>query len=290
MAAGGSARQEHDRRRARDRARRRAGLRVTIPLVVGLAAAAFVAVQVGAHLLNTWAADHAAVGAAPKDVVPPSQARLLGMLAALGVLVSLGREAWGRPPTTEAYGIGADGEEATARLLQRLERKGFVVLHDRRIPGARENLDHVVIGPSGVSTIETKSWSGKVRITRTGVLHNGRSADAVIAQAKRQAAAVQRALPQRVLPQRDLRAPLDVRPVVVVHRAPIELSRLQQPLVDGVRWCGPRRLTATLRSGPTILSDSDVREIAAVLDRALPAAAPTAPPTSAPKRPRAVGS
>jgi hypothetical protein len=49
-----------------------------------------------------------------------------------------------------AWQRGAHGERQTARLLDRLGRDGYVVFHDLALPDSPANLDHLVIGPSGV--------------------------------------------------------------------------------------------------------------------------------------------
>ncbi|MDP9270153.1 MAG: NERD domain-containing protein, partial [Chloroflexota bacterium] len=54
-----------------------------------------------------------------------------------------------------AWATGADGEARTARVLEPLRAEGFAILHDRRIPGGRANIDHIVIGPPGVFVVET---------------------------------------------------------------------------------------------------------------------------------------
>ena len=52
---------------------------------------------------------------------------------------------------------GAHGERHTARLLRRLHRDGFVVFHDLAVPGnTSANIDHLVIGPTGVFVIDSK--------------------------------------------------------------------------------------------------------------------------------------
>jgi hypothetical protein len=57
---------------------------------------------------------------------------------------------------------GASGERHTARLLRRLTREGFVVFHDLAVPGnASANVDHLVIGPTGVFVIDSKQWTGQ---------------------------------------------------------------------------------------------------------------------------------
>jgi hypothetical protein len=62
---------------------------------------------------------------------------------------------WGQ---FRARRLGITGEEAVGQYLeQHLRSTGFQVLHD--IPANGFNLDHVVIGPSGVFVIETKTHS-----------------------------------------------------------------------------------------------------------------------------------
>jgi hypothetical protein len=49
------------------------------------------------------------------------------------------------------------------------------VLHGLVAPDKRGDIDHVVIGPAGITTIDTKAWAGKVWIGRVG-LGRGRRA------------------------------------------------------------------------------------------------------------------
>ena len=60
-----------------------------------------------------------------------------------------------------AWSAGADGERRVAASLGRLP-SGWHVQHDRLLrPGrSQTNLDHVVIGPSGVYLVDTKNWAG----------------------------------------------------------------------------------------------------------------------------------
>lgn len=55
---------------------------------------------------------------------------------------------------------GRDGERVVGAMLEDLRRDGYRVLHD--VPNAKKssfNIDHVVIGPGGVFSIETKTFS-----------------------------------------------------------------------------------------------------------------------------------
>jgi len=53
--------------------------------------------------------------------------------------------------------IGLSGEKAVAEKLDELKAKGYQIIHD--IPGDGFNVDHVVVGPTGVFVIETKMRS-----------------------------------------------------------------------------------------------------------------------------------
>jgi len=65
-------------------------------------------------------------------------------------------------PDPERWLRGAHGEAATALLLDQLGRR-WAVLHDLRIPGSRANVDHLVIGPTGVWMLDTKTTRARVR-------------------------------------------------------------------------------------------------------------------------------
>ena len=68
---------------------------------------------------------------------------------------------------------GAHGERHTARLLDRLTRDGYVVFHDLAVPDSPANVDHLVIGPTGVFVIDSKQWTGSVHQGADGLAwHN----------------------------------------------------------------------------------------------------------------------
>lgn len=69
-----------------------------------------------------------------------------------------------------AWRQGADGERRTGEVLAQLEPAGWMVMHDLHWPGRPyANIDHIVIGPTGVFVIDSKNWSGNVEV-RGGVL------------------------------------------------------------------------------------------------------------------------
>ena len=173
---------------------------------------------------------------------------VLGAVAALVV----------RPDHVRAWAVGAEGERRTAEVLAHLESDGYRVLHDRRIPGSRGNIDHVVVGPTGVYVVETKSWSGAVRL-RDGAIRVAGRRSAVVEQVQREADAVAVALPGT-----------QVTPIVCVHRADLPLRQLE---VEGVRVVGPKGLLSRLREGPIRLGLADIDRLTAQLDDRLPRAA-----------------
>lgn len=53
--------------------------------------------------------------------------------------------------------LGRDGERVLGQQLEALHAHGFKVLHD--IPNEKGNIDHILIGPKGIYTVETKTIS-----------------------------------------------------------------------------------------------------------------------------------
>ena len=95
------------------------------------------------------------------------------------------RERWGRlaglvlalsedPQSTRAWERGSTGESKLAQSLAKLERDDVIVLHDRRVPGSRANIDHIVVCPSGVFVVDAKLYTGEVHVKDVGGLFRGR--------------------------------------------------------------------------------------------------------------------
>ena len=58
---------------------------------------------------------------------------------------------------------GAAGEELTAEAIEK-HCPTAVALHDRRMPGSKANIDHIVVVPSGVWVIDSKRMKGRVKV------------------------------------------------------------------------------------------------------------------------------
>jgi hypothetical protein len=88
---------------------------------------------------------------------------VLGRLAAaLTPQPTTGKES----QSTGAWKVGADGEQRVAEVLSAVP--GIKVLHDRRIPGSKANIDHIAVTSTGVWVIDAKKYTGKVEIRDVG--------------------------------------------------------------------------------------------------------------------------
>ena len=85
-----------------------------------------------------------------------------------GVILALTDE----PQRTRAWATGAEGEVVLGRRLD--AAVGVRVLHDRRIPGSKANIDHIAIGPRGVFVIDAKHYKGGPTLRTSGGLFSPR--------------------------------------------------------------------------------------------------------------------
>lgn len=72
----------------------------------------------------------------------------------------------GTPKHESAFHQGDLGEKAIAAYLEKHTARGpAIILHNRRMPGGRGDIDHLAIAPMGVFVIDAKNVKGKVRVT-----------------------------------------------------------------------------------------------------------------------------
>jgi len=174
-----------------------------------------------------------------------SQAKVVGLVAAALV-------AWRlrfRPSEqARAWQRGAHGERQTARLLNRLGRDGYVVLHDLAMPGSPANVDHLVIGPSGVFLIDSKQWTGSVQQGADGLVwHNHYRLDRTLATIRWQAETLGPLLG------------IPAAPLLCVHGAHVQGGGLRAQGVAIV----PATLLRSALGFDRVLSDADVELFAA---------------------------
>lgn len=166
--------------------------------------------------------------------------RFLGwnVLLAMGMLV-IARYV---VPLVERRDRGASAEEHVGGLLDQLA--GWRVVHDAST--GRGNVDHILIGPAGVFTVETKSHPGPVRV---GGVHGA---------TLRQAHAQQRAVESLT----GLRA----EPLLVFSRAWVDRPLARR---KGVRVLPARMLLGYLTARRRSLTPEQVEEAYRVLSAAL---------------------
>jgi hypothetical protein len=187
---------------------------------------------------------------------PPSP-WLFSAIAFLGIMLSAWRVVRLRP-RMKAIQLGIEGERVVGQYLDRLASKGYRVFHDVVAQGF--NIDHVLVGPGGVFSIETKTRSKPIR-GDARVRYDGESLTVAgfeperdaIAQAKGQA----RWLSSLIADTSERK--LFVRPVVVFPGWYVEASAGSQAQV----WVmEPKGLPAFIENEAQTLSKEDIALVA----------------------------
>jgi hypothetical protein len=75
-----------------------------------------------------------------------------------------------------AWRRGATGERVTAWWLGRLPN-GWHLFNDIPVGQRGANIDHVIVGPAGVFTVNAKNLTGKVWVAPAEIRHNGHKTD-----------------------------------------------------------------------------------------------------------------
>jgi hypothetical protein len=147
-------------------------------------------------------------------------------------------------PLVERRDRGASGEEQVGGLLDDMAERGWHVIHDASL--GRGNVDHILIGPSGIFTIETKSRPGPVRVAR------------VHGETLRQAQAQRRAIEHVT--------GLEVEPLVVFSDAWVDRPLARR---KGVRVVPARMLLGYLGKLHARFSDEQVERARELVAQAL---------------------
>lgn len=72
------------------------------------------------------------------------------------------------PQSTTAWDTGARGEEQLGKGLDERSSDRLRLLHDRRIPKSRANIDHLAVAPTGVYVIDAKKYRGRPHLKVEG--------------------------------------------------------------------------------------------------------------------------
>jgi hypothetical protein len=81
-----------------------------------------------------------------------------------GLLLAISEE----QQSTTAWDIGALGEERLGKGLDRLACDTIKLLHDRRIPRSKANIDHIAVTAAGVYVIDAKRYRGRPHLKVEG--------------------------------------------------------------------------------------------------------------------------
>lgn len=138
-------------------------------------------------------------------------------------------------PLVERHDRGAKGEEHVGGLLDGLGGKGWHAIHDASLGNG--NVDHILIGPAGVFTVETKSNPSPVRVAR---VHG-----ATLRQAQAQQKAIERV------------TGIEVEPLLVYSRAWVDRPLTRR---KGVRVLPARMLAGYLDRRKMALSPKQVQD------------------------------
>ncbi len=138
-------------------------------------------------------------------------------------------------PLLERRDRGATGEEQVGSLLDELAGSEWRVIHDASL--GRGNVDHILIGPAGVFTVETKSHPGPVRV--------GRVHGATLSQAQAQRKAIERVTGMKV------------EPLIVFSRAWVDRPLARR---KGVRVLPARMLRGYLKRRASTLTPEQVEQ------------------------------
>jgi hypothetical protein len=195
-----------------------------------------------------WRAPLVAATGLAGDVLATQAGLPRAGLAGLAVAALVGWRLRFRPSEqARTWQRGAHGERRTARLLDRLTRDGYVVFHDLAMPGSPANVDHLVIGPSGVFVIDSKQWSGSVQQGADGLTwHNHYQLDRTLETVRWEAETVGRLLGTRT------------SALLCVHGAHVQGGGLHAQGVAIV----PAHLLRGALGDDRVLSDTDVALLA----------------------------
>jgi len=179
-----------------------------------------------------------------------------------------------RSKTTSVVPAGVrvtSAQRFTRRRLKVLQPAGYVALNARAIPGTRHVIDHVVVGPAGVFTLDSQRLDRRLPIrVIDGMLYHGRTSmedriDHAQHEAKHAAALITAELGQQV------RVP--VRPVMVLYGPAISWMIMN---VKGVDVFDGSRIGSYFRrqskaAGKYRLNHDQIAMILAAAAQALPA-------------------
>jgi hypothetical protein len=169
-----------------------------------------------------------------------------------------------KPDPATRWRRGAAAERRTGRRLSRLDPAYFHVLHDRALPAAsRANLDHLVVGLTGVYAIVSRRWPP---LTRLRVVDQRLWAGPVpVTRLPATARTAARTVGERL--SAELGHPVEVEAIIAVHGTRISRAGI---VLDGVTVQRAKRARRLIERQPAVFTTAQVAAIAAAAERILP--------------------
>jgi hypothetical protein len=152
------------------------------------------------------------------------------------------------------------GEERLGARLDSLVSETFAVLHDRRVPGSRANIDHIAITQAGIWVIDAKRFRGRPELKIEGGVLRPRVEKLLVG--RRDCRKLVDAVLKQVGVVRDVVGDLPVTGALFFVEA-------DWPLIGGafvtrrVRVLWPRRLAKLLTAGEEPVDVTAVRQTVA---------------------------
>ena len=154
----------------------------------------------------------------------------------------------------ESYFKGARGEERVSGMLRSLP-EGYHVFNDFVALGT--HVDHVVVGPAGVFSVETKNWRGEVTVEDGYILVDGSlPSREPLAQAVREASLVKAQLEK-------LGWKGDVTPVLAFASDTFK-SRMAE--IGGAVVMNACELQSSFAAGRTVIPPQEIDRLASLME------------------------
>ena len=173
---------------------------------------------------------------------------------------------------TANWKVGSVGEEVVGGRLDLLAQElDFEVLHDRRRPPTKANIDHLVETPAGVFVVDAKNYEGQIEVRQPGwfsgdpeqLFINGRNRTKIVDGVKKQVVQV-----ESVLLNTQIQMP--VFGVLTFVVGPLHLFIVQEK-TSGIFLSTQRGIEKILRR-PGSHSVADIKSIAKLLALQFPEA------------------
>jgi hypothetical protein len=165
-------------------------------------------------------------------------------------------------------------QRKTRRRLSGLRTSGYVALNARAIPDSDQVIDHLVIGPSGVFSVDSEQWDRRLPVRVTGAAAKGALYHGPYSQLDRLAHARWEAAQAARLIGAELQEPIGVTPAMIIYGPEIPWGVAS---LRGVEVFSGKRVRKFFRNQNRVtrgdhLDEDEINMILAAADRVLPSA------------------